>query len=75
MHTFSMVQSGLWVHTGAAVVTARPGAQSAVGVATQTLHLFFALEKSLGTVWHTQPLMQEMILFTICTHTHTHIFV
>lgn len=70
MHTFSLIQCGLWVHTGAAVIPARSGALSAVGVATQTLHLFFALEKSLRTAWHTKPLVVEVMLFTIYTHTN-----
>lgn len=67
-----MIQRGVWVRTGGALTAARPGAQSAVGVAAQALRLRPALEKPLRTARHTQALVEEVLFFTIYTHAHTH---
>lgn len=65
--TRPVVQGGLRVGAVVAVVAARPVAQSAVGVAAQTLPPLLVLVEPLGTVRHTQALVQEVILLAACT--------
>lgn len=62
--TRSVVQSGLRVHAGITVVVVRAVAHGAVRVATQTLSLLFVIEEPLGTVQHTQALVEEVIVLT-----------
>lgn len=65
--TGAVVQGGLGVHAGITVVVVGPVAQSAVRVATQTLPSLFVLKEPLGTVEHTQALVEKVILLTACT--------
>lgn len=64
--TRPVVQRRLRVHAGVTVVGLGAVAQSAVRVATQTLPPLLVLEEPLGTVRHTQSLVQKVILFTAC---------
>lgn len=65
--TRSVMQTGLVVHAGIAVTAVRPVTHGAVRVTTQTLPSLFVFEKPLGTVWHAQALVEEVILLTSCT--------
>lgn len=65
--TGPVVQSGTGLQAGVAVVGVGPVAQSAVGVAGQTLPLLFVWEEALGTVEHADALMEEAILLAACT--------
>lgn len=65
--TRSIMQSGLRVCAGVTVIVVRAVAQNAVGVATQTLPLLVVLKEPLGTVEHTQALVEKVILLTACT--------
>lgn len=65
--TCSIMQSGLRVCAGITVIVVRAVAQNAVGVATQTLPLLVVLKEPLGTVEHTQALVEKVILLTACT--------
>ena len=62
------VQRGPGVHAVIAVIVVRTVAQTAVRVATQTLPLLFVLKEPLGTVDHTQTLVEKVIVLTACAH-------
>lgn len=65
--TRPIVQRGLSVRTGIAVVVVRPVARRAVGVTTHTRTFILVFEKPLRTVDHTEALVQEVMLLTACT--------
>ena len=65
--TRSIMQSGLRLHTGVAVIVVRAVTQGAVGVATQTLPFLFVLKEPLGAVEHAQALVEKVILLAACT--------
>ena len=64
--TCSVMQSGVGVSTGITVSAARAVTHSAVRVAAQTLPLLLALKEALGTVEHTQALVEVVVPLTAC---------